>query len=342
MNVSDNLNSIGIPKRGVFGHRVHYKPMDYPELFEVYQKQMSMFWLHTEVNMERDRSQFYRELTQDERDIIINTLLFFTQMEMDIGDIYVKLTTIFSLYEIKSLLTAIAFVETVHAAAYSYLVDQIQLSEEIYQEFTKYKVLCKKHENLENLKIDSLKEVLKTMAYTSVFTEGIVLFASFCILVSLSRENLLKGKAQIIQWAARDETLHSNIAAYLYNKIIEEQHISPEDVVEVKKEIYEEYKKVLALEIEFLHMVFADGKKKLRNLSLENVVSYIKRLGEMKLELLNIPLIDEDLRYDPAFYPKEIDEILSLKESFCFFTIKGTEYRKFTITDMFHDGKKPS
>ena len=102
---------------------------------------------------------------------------------------------------------------------------------------------------------------------------------------------MLKGIANIVDWSARDELIHSLAGIWIFNQIKEEYpHIwTPE----FKSEIYEAARTVMSIEIGVLDQIFANGD--LPNLTKNDLVVYMKNRINDSLELVGLdPVFDID------------------------------------------------
>ena len=203
--------------------RNFYKPFEYPWAFEYYQKQQQMHWLPSEVQLSSDIRDYNDNLQPDQRKLINAILRFFTQADVDVCGGYAEhyLPT-FKPPEIRMMLSAFASMEAVHQEAYSLLNETLGLLDDEYKIFMEYKEMLDKHEYLYGCDTHTAFDTAKTLAIFSGFTEGVSLFASFAILLSFPRVNLLNGMGQIVTWSIRDESLHVEGMSRLFKEYIRE------------------------------------------------------------------------------------------------------------------------
>ena len=117
-------NSINILKP-----RDYYKPFEYPKAFEFWLTQNQSFWLHTEINLEKDITDWKLVLTEDEKLIIGNILKSFVQSEVLIGDYWRAVAKIFSKPEIAMMASTFSAFETIHITSYAHLNDTLGLND---------------------------------------------------------------------------------------------------------------------------------------------------------------------------------------------------------------------
>jgi ribonucleotide reductase beta subunit family protein with ferritin-like domain len=187
------------------GNRV-FKPFRYPWAYELWQQQHQMHWLPEEVTMSSDIDDWERNLTAEEKNLLTNIFRFFTQGDIEVQDCYHKhYMQIFKPVEIQMMLGAFSDFESIHVAAYSHLLETVGMPEIEYSSFMKYKEMGDKIAYLHSANPTDKREIARTMALFSAFTEGVQLFSSFAILLNFPRFNKMKGMGQIITWSVRDE-----------------------------------------------------------------------------------------------------------------------------------------
>ncbi|AOP70129.1 Ribonucleoside-diphosphate reductase subunit beta [bacterium AB1] len=318
--------------KDILHDRKFYKPFCYPEFYNYWTIQQSMFWLPFEIPMDRDVQDFNNVLSDDERKIFHMVLRFFTQVEVEVSAGYIDLMKYFPLYEIKSMISSFLNMETIHAASYSHLISSLNLPEEIFKEFLDYKVMKDKVDMYLNIKPTSPLTALKLIACISIFTEGFILYSSFYILISLSQVGLMSGVSQIATFAMRDETLHNAAMTHLYKnfrKYIIHYEINTEaEIEEMENEIKQMALKFIDLEIQFVNLIFDNGKKRLRNLEMFQVIEFIWYLAEKRMNQIGY-----SENYQEHYDTKNFADfllIINSKENTDFFNQKPTTYHKNT------------
>ena len=232
------------------------------------------------------------------------------------------------------MLSAFSNIETIHIAAYSHLLDTLGIPEVEYQAFMKYKEMKDKYDYMQTANMSSRRDIAKTVALFSGFTEGLQLFASFAILMNFPRFNKMKGMGQIITWSVRDETLHCLSIIKLFNTFIQENPDIWDD--ELKAEITESCKIIVGHEDAFIDLAFEMGD--IEGLTSEEVKNYIRWIGDRRLQQLTL---------DPVYGIEKnplpwMDEMLNGAEHTNFFENRATEYSKAstggTWEEVFEEG----
>ena len=77
--------------RDIKKERIVYKPFEYPEASEYWLKQQQAHWLHTEVPMMSDITDWKQNLNETEKNIIGSILKGFAQTETVVNDYWTNL-----------------------------------------------------------------------------------------------------------------------------------------------------------------------------------------------------------------------------------------------------------
>ena len=317
----------------LFQERIPFKPFEYPIYYtEGWLKQAQAFWLHTEIPMQGDVKDWNERLTKEEKNLVGNILLGFAQTECAVSDYWTNMVTDwFPKHEIRQMAMMFGSQETIHATAYSYLNETLGLDD--FSAFLHEPAVAEKFELLTQTTADwthedlatnpqARKEVARSLAIFSAFSEGVSLYSSFAVLYSFQMRNLLKGIGQQMKWSVRDESLHSKMGCQLFRHMVEE---FPDLLEDGKETILEAAKLIVDLESRFIDMIFEQGD--LENLKKDDLKEFIKARTNSKLE---------ELGYKGIFkYNKEQAENLEWFYHLTgglthtdFFAIRPTDYSK--------------
>ncbi|MBL4589091.1 MAG: ribonucleotide-diphosphate reductase subunit beta [Alphaproteobacteria bacterium] len=298
-----------------------YKPFLYPWCYEAWLTQQRLHWLPEEVPMAEDVRDWKKSLTPAEINLLTQIFRFFTQADVEVNNCYMKhYSRVFGPVEVQMMLAAFSNIETVHIAAYSHLLDTLGMPESEYEAFLDYKAMRDKFDILQNVSMDSRRDIAKTMAMFGAFTEGLALFASFAILMNFPRFNKMKGMGQIITWSVRDETLHCLSMIKLFNTFIDENPDIWDD--EMKKELTECCETTVLHEDAFIDLCFEMGP--IEGMKPEDVKKYIRYIGDRRLQQLGLEPIYH-IGKNPLPW---MDEMLNGAEHTNFFENRSTEYSK--------------
>ena len=190
--------------------RVAFKPFQYQWAYDYWFKQQNAHWLHTEINMQNDVTDWREHLNEEEKNVIGNILKGFTQTECEVGDYWSSyVPKWFPVPEIKMMAQTFGAFETIHANAYSYLNDTLGLDN--FEAFLEDEATMAKLKVLMDVDPDTtdLTEIARSIALFSAAAEGIQLFSSFAVLLSFRKSNRLTGIGQQMIFSVKDESTHS-------------------------------------------------------------------------------------------------------------------------------------
>ncbi|MCB1652217.1 MAG: ribonucleotide-diphosphate reductase subunit beta [Alphaproteobacteria bacterium] len=308
-----------------------YKPFLYPWCYEAWLTQQRVHWLPEEVPMAEDVRDWKQKLTPAEKNLMTQIFRFFTQADVEVNNCYMKhYAQVFGPVEVQMMLSAFSNIETIHIAAYSHLLDTLGMPEVEYQAFLKYKAMKDKYDYMQTASMSSRRDIAKTMALFSGFTEGVQLFASFAILMNFPRFNKMKGMGQIVTWSVRDETLHCLSMIRLFKTFIQENPDIWDDAL--KQEITDACRKVIEIEDNFVDLAFEMGG--VEGLEPEEVKNYIRWISDRRLQQLDLEPINAHLDKNPLPW---MDEMLNGAEHTNFFENRATEYAKAATQGTWED-----
>jgi len=324
------LDDVTETKSPLLQERHVYKPFLYPWCYEAWLTQQRVHWLPEEVPMAEDVRDWKKTLTPSEKNLLMQIFRFFTQADVEVNNCYMKhYAQVFGPVEVQMMLSAFSNIETVHIAAYAHLLDTLGIPEVEYQAFMKYKEMKDKYDYMQGASMKSRRDIAKTMALFSGFTEGLQLFASFAILMNFPRHNKMKGMGQIITWSVRDETLHCLSMIKLFNAFIDENRDIWDD--ELKEEITESCRIIVGHEDAFIDLAFEMGA--VEGLTPQEVKDYIRYIGDRRLQQLQLKPVF-GIKQNPLPW---MDEMLNGAEHTNFFENRATEYSKASTQGSWED-----
>jgi ribonucleoside-diphosphate reductase beta chain len=319
-------------KSNLLHERIVYKPFEYPQAYEYWLSQQQAHWLHTEVPMMSDLTDWNSNLNATEKNIIGSILKGFAQTETVVNDYWSGLVTKwFRKPEVIMMATTFGSMETVHAEAYSLLNETLGLDN--FSEFLEDESTMAKIENLMLVR-DSfngekdLHEIAKSLAIFSAFTEGVNLFSSFAVLLSFKMRNKLKGVGQIVEWSIRDESMHSEAGCWLFRTLIEENPFLK--TKELEAAINEAALLSLKLELDFIDKVYELGD--LEGCPKYDLQNFIKNRVNTKLGDLGYNSIITNIDMTAVERMKWFDHLSAGKQHTDFFANRVTNYSKGHMT----------
>mgnify|MGYP003968609611 FL=1 len=262
-----------------------YKPFAYPWCFEAWQTQQKVHWLPEEVPLADDVKDWHNKLNETERHLMTQIFRFVTQADIEVNNCYMKhYASVFKPTEVQMMLAAFSNTETIHIAAYSYLLDTIGMPEDIYSAFLQYKEMKDKYDYMQEFGTGSKSDIAKTLAVFGAFTEGLQLFASFAILLNFPRFNKMKGMGQIVTWSVRDESLHCASVIKLFRTFVSE---NPEIWTEAfQRDLYKACETIVTHEDAFVDLAFELGA--VEGLTSADIKSYIRFIADRRLSQLGL------------------------------------------------------
>jgi ribonucleoside-diphosphate reductase beta chain len=307
-----------------------YKPFRYPWAYDAWLQQQRIHWLPEEVPLADDVKDWQRTLSPAEKNLLTQVFRFFTQSDVEVNNCYMRhYSRVFKPTEVQMMLAAFSNTETIHIAAYSYLLDTIGMPEAEYSAFLNYKAMTDKYDYMQQFGSDSPEDIAKTLAVFGAFTEGLQLFASFAILLNFPRFNKMKGMGQIVTWSVRDETLHTQSAIRLFKTFLEE---NPKIWNEAfRRDLYKACETIVTHEDAFIDLAFESGG--VEGLEAEDVKAYIRYIADRRLGQLGL---------QPIYRTKDnplpwLDEMLNGVEHVNFFENRATEYSRAATQGSWED-----
>lgn len=271
---------------------------DYPVAAEFANTQMSIFWTPDEINVESDVQDLRVNMTEAERHGVITVLKLFTLYELLVGNEYWggRVKDTFKRPEFELMASTFSFIELgVHAQFYNKLNEAMMLNtEEFYNSYVEDETL-KSRIDFVNAAADD-DDLLYSLAVFSML-EGAVLYSSFAFLKSFQSQgkNKLNNVCAGINFSVRDENLHSEAGAWLFNTLLhemtEEGDVMMEDMIDLDNRIYEAARHILEHETRIIEMIFEKGD--VPGLDKEDMISFVKSRINMCLDNIGLEQIFE-------------------------------------------------
>ena len=311
-------------KSEILTPRLAFKPFRYQWAYDYWFQQQNAHWMFQEINMQKDISDWKNELTTQEKSVVGQILKGFFQSETQIADYWsTYVTNWFPVPEIRMMAQTFGAFETIHAVAYSYLNEVLHLED--YEAFLHDESIMNKLDVLINVDKhdDSLDNIARSLALFSACAEGIQLFSSFAIMLSLRKKNLMTGIGQQMIFSIRDESLHSEAGCKLYNTLIDENPglYSPS----LEYDIITGFDLALRNEFAFINEVFKMGD--LETITKAQVQNFMYDRANRKLKELRVnhsyPVNEELLKEMDWFYI-----LVSGEQQTDFFFNRETGYAK--------------
>ncbi|NDB83997.1 MAG: ribonucleoside-diphosphate reductase [Alphaproteobacteria bacterium] len=197
-------------------------PIQYHDVYEMYKKSASAFWVPDEINFAQDLVDIDK-LTENEKYFIYHVLAFFAASD---GIVMENLATRFSREvpnaEIKAFYAFQNAMEAIHSETYSLLIDTYEKDpirkDKLFNAVTNFPAIKQKADwAIKWIEDKESSFAQRLVAFAIV--EGLFFSASFCAIFWLRERGLLPGLSFANQLIARDESMHTDFACLLYSKI---------------------------------------------------------------------------------------------------------------------------
>jgi ribonucleoside-diphosphate reductase beta chain len=293
----------------------------------LYKKMRSFFWIPDEIPLGDDKKQF-PVLTSYEQDAykkILSFLIFLDSIQIDnLG----ALASYITAPEVTACLKTQAFFETIHAQSYDYLLTSIVdhlTREEVYEMWRNDSHLLKRNKFVTDLYEKFINEpsnenfIKSCMA--NFLLEGIYFYSGFAFFYTLGRQDKMGGTVSMIRQIQRDENTH----LALFTNIIRVLRSENPDwfTPKILEDLQEMIRTAVAHEIEWGKYV---TKNQILGLSDTAIEAYIKYLGNVRSQAIDLPVIYPEFIKHPLEWIESYSSMNSTKTDF--FERRVTNYTK--------------
>lgn len=323
---------------GLLDYRLEYKnakaEFEYPQAYEFFEIQNQVHWMWGEVPMGPDEIDWKMNLTPAEKNVVGNILKSFAQTEVVVNDYWLgKVRRWFPKPEVAMMCAAFGNMEAIHTKAYAYLNETLGLED--YVGFLEDKTSKDKIDllvssytrGLDKRSVEYKKQIARSLAVFSAFTEGVNLFSSFAILLSFKMRGKLKKVGNIVEWSVRDESLHSRAGCWLFREFCKEYPEVVDD--DLKQSIYEAARIAVDLECKFIDKVFELGP--IESINPDDLKNFIKNRANVKLGDLGYKQNWKNVDKDALARMSWFDNATAGAQSTDFFDGRVTQYSKGNI-----------
>jgi ribonucleotide reductase beta subunit family protein with ferritin-like domain len=310
-------------------------PIKNDEIYEMYNKARSCFWIEKELDFSKDKFDWDNKLNDDERYFISNILSFFAQSDQIVNinleerfmedvetlprdmKIYTKL-----FYNFQKMM------EDIHSITYETLLETYITNKELK---------AKLKNGIENIPainkkamwankwINDVDSSFGTRLIAFAILEGIFFSGAFCAIFWIKEKNILSGLCKSNEFISRDEGMHRDFAILLYNQLKNRDdydlNCNNDMIISIIKEAVE-------IEKEFISSSF---NCRLIGMNSEEMKKYIEYVADNLLSNLDIPKIYNTK--NPFLFMENI----GLQNKTNFFENRVTEYAKANSTAEIED-----
>lgn len=299
----------------LFEEQISRKPDLYPWTKEFIEAIWSGFWTPDEFNFRSDYAQFYSDLTEAEKGLIVRDLSAIAQIEVAVKSFWGDLGKTFPHPSIHDLGAAMANSEVIHNRAYEKLLDVLGL-DEVFEQNLDEPALRGRVEYLkkytEKNYSDQRKQFIYSIILFTLFVENVSLFSQFYVVLHLNKHGgYLKDTAQQVQYTRNEEMLHSEVGIALIQTLRREY---PEMFdQELENRIVHECVESLKAEDNVIDWIIGDYDGTGTSLTADHLKTFIRRRMVTSLESIGFEsgaahididpkLADETYWFDEGLY----------------------------------------
>lgn len=198
-------------------------PIQYPDIWKMYQTHFSCLWRTEEIDLSKDMDH-WRSLSENERFFVSMVLAFFAASDgIVIENLAGRFSTEVQVPEARAFYAIQTLMETVHSHTYSVLIDKYAESaaekERLFHAVQTFPCIGKKASwALKWISDKRSNFATRLLAFACV--EGIFFSGAFCSIFWLKKRGLMPGLTFSNELISRDEALHCEFAVLLYSKLM--------------------------------------------------------------------------------------------------------------------------
>jgi len=279
MKNKENIKSDNLEPLLTETQRYTLHPIQYPEIWDMFNKQRTCFWIPSEVDLSKDKSDWENKMSENERFFVKHILAFFAGSDGIVGvNILDNFSKDVKILEAQFTYSFQGTMEAIHSEMYSLMIETyIDDAVEKNLLFNAIeKIPCIAHKAqwalkwTENTKTKSFAKRLLAFA----IVEGLFFSGAFCSIYWIKQKGILPGLTKSNEFIARDERLHTEFACLLYSMI--KNRLS-------EKEVHDMIDEAVQIETEFITKSLP---VKLIGMNSDLMTQYIKYVADWLLTSL--------------------------------------------------------
>ena len=284
----------------------------YPELEDLYQKQVSQIWNENEVSLSQDKQDMINA-PKDVVDLMVKTISWqFLADSVASKSIAGLLMRYVTNSELEGMINAWSFFETIHARTYSHIVKQTvvnpnQVLRDTYNNVdivSRSEAIVKAFDQLESLPITATLEEKRraiALAFAALFAlEAIAFMSSFAVTFAIAETGIFQGIGSLVTLIARDEVLHTRMDYAILN-ILKQDPEWLETFSELKDEIKGVLDAITNQEVKNANYLFSEGRQVI-GLTAELLQEYTLYMAKPLYDALGIPFDFQVIEKNPCSY----------------------------------------
>lgn len=297
MNTVLNLKHFDTTKQPLFlGEPLslqRYDKFKYPIFFDLYKKQVELFWWPHEISLNRDRDQ-YKKLSPEEEFVFNTNLQFQTLGDSMLSRSIHSLAQYVSNPELEICMNAWAHMEGIHSYSYSYLLNNVHSdASAFFDSIMENKEILSRaaliRDNYDKILGDDNKKDIKQKIFDCILAtnvmEGLVFYVSFACSFYFGYRGIMEGNAKIIKQIQKDEAVHFSITQNLIQILRDNPNEGFQEIIsDSEQKIYDIYTESTKNEEEWAKYLFEKGS--LLGLNAESLGTYSRWLADNRLRSL--------------------------------------------------------
>jgi len=294
-----------------------YDVVKYPQYEKITDKQLGFFWRPEEVDLSKDRSDFY-SLNKHEQHIFTSNLKRQILLDSVQGrSPNLAFLPITSIPEMETMVATWSFFETIHSRSYTHIIRNVYANPSIVfdemlsiKEITdcageiskyyddlieaskwyellgegRYAIENKitQERNFVNVDMYQLKKKLFLCMMSVNILEGIRFYVSFACSWAFAELKKMEGNAKIIKLIARDENTHLAASTSIIKNLLREDSDYEKIRKETESEVIDMFKQAIEQEKEWAQYLFKDGS--MIGLNEKLLCDYIEWIGSRRMK----------------------------------------------------------
>lgn len=266
---------------------------------EFSEQQSNIFWTATEVNVEKDKHCILVDMSDAERNAVIDVLRLFTLYELKAGSDYWlgRFMRTFKRPELQRMAATFGYFELgVHKPFYAKLNEVLSLSnDEFFLDYHQDNKL-EEHMNFIGSMISHDNDLISLAAFS--FVEGAILYSSFAFLKHFQSagKNKLMNVVRGINFSVRDENIHSEAGAKTFVTLLEESNLSKVDKAAIDGAIVAIAETLFEHEEYIINKIFSHGE--IEGITKKQLLHFVQSRINMCLRNLGYKNM-YDVKYNP-------------------------------------------
>ena len=196
-------------------------PIEYPDLYKMYQNAQDCFWRTQEVDLSKDAAD-WAALSENERYYIKMILAFFAASDgIVIENLAIRFLADVQISEARAFYNFQGAMETIHSEMYSLLIDSYIADgaekARLFNAIDEFPSIRRKAD-WAKMHIEA-NDSFATRLVAFACVEGIFFSGAFCSIFWLKKRGLMPGLTYSNELISRDEALHTEFAVMLYSHL---------------------------------------------------------------------------------------------------------------------------